>query len=277
VPNGDRGEEPEVPPGAGRDTGDAPGDPRVERRSNELSARAYRVLAHCEPQIANALVRELAAEGIAAYAVPYGGTTGGYLEVHPPVRPLARVWVDAAAVQAARDLLDARHAIAPDPPLQAEDAAWQEIVASLRRSGPDGPAPWPTAENLGPRPAAAAGSSGGVTGLPTAPSNEPSPGALGPPTHTVYGGSPAVDPDDEHFIPPPPPPVPVPTGASAYGIAALIAGSLVLLVPTLAGDPVSPTLLVLAIAAVVGGFLTLVARMREGPPTDSDSDDGAVL
>ena len=238
MPSGDGGEQPGLPPGSGSGAGSAHGAGRAGRRSNGLSAPAYAVLARFEPQVADALLGTLAGEGIAAYAMPYEEPVG------------ATVWVDTAALQAARDILAARYPTPAQPPAPAEDAAWQEIVASLRRPRPDGPAPWPAAENLEPAAASISGSAG-------------------PPTIDAS--------EEEHFVPPPPPPVPVPTGAPAFGLAALIGGFAVLLVPTLAGDPVSPALLVLAIVAIVGGFVTLVAGMRPGPPTDSDPDDGAVL
>jgi hypothetical protein len=251
------------------DGGEGIGQTRGGRRSNGLTATAYDVLTQCEPQIADALLQALATAGIAAYVMPYEGSIGGYLEVHPPVRPLARVWVNSAAMAPARELLAARYAIPAEPPAVADDAAWQEIVASLRRPGPQGPIPWPDAENVTQQQAPSTGTDG-----PHAVARPPATAPSAPPERPATFPD---DPDDEHFVPEPPPPVPVPTGPSAYGIAALIAGSIVLLVSTMAGDQVSPTLLVLAIAAIVGGFVTLVARMRAGPPTDSGSDDGAVI
>ena len=273
--------------GAAHDSAD--GEVRRGRRGNGLSALTYVVLTHCEPQIADGLLKTLASEGIAAYAVPYAGSVGGYLEMHPPARPLARVWVDAAALAAARVLLHDRHAPPPEPPAQAEESAWQEIVASLRRAGPEGPAPWPRAEDMRSpplgRPAtrfrtgpAGAPSSAGSSELDhPVTSGYPSAGSDGNtrPGDSPPGGEP--DPSEEHFVPPAPPPVPRPSGASAYGIAAMVGGFTLLLVPTIAGDPVGPALMVIAIAAIVGGFATLVARMREGPPTDSGPDDGAVV
>lgn len=266
--------------------GEGSGNSGTGRRGNGLSAPAYGVLAQCEPQIAAALLTSLAEEGIAAYAMPYEGSVGGYLEMHPPVRPLARIWVDAAAMPAARTLLESRYPLPAEPPAVAEDSAWREIVAALRRPGPDGPVPWPDAENVGGRAPATPQASTAID-TPTTAVSMP----VSMPVPTEVEGSPAPEAehaaewagelddewDEDHFVPPPPPPVPVPRGRSAYGIAALVAGCLILLVPALAGDPVGPGLLLLAITAIVGGFVTLVAGMREGPPTDSDSDDGAVL
>ncbi len=269
-PSADGGEQPGAPPNP---TDGAALEPtRSGRRGNGLPAERYTALAVCEPQIADGLLRALAAEGIAAYAVPYEGRVGGYLEAYPPDRPLVRLWVDTAAAAAARDMLEGRHPAPATPPAAAEDAAWADIVAALRRPGPDGPAPWPAAEDL-TLPAGPRGRAGAAAGPP--PAAETGGTAAGQPPP---GAQPEDDPaEEEHFVPPPPPPVPIPSGASAYGIAALIGGFAVLLVPTMAGDPVGPALLVLAIAAIVGGFGTLVTRMREDPPAPDDPDDGAVL
>lgn len=277
------GEHGGVPPDPTEGGDASPQAPRAGRHGNGLSAPTYAVLAQCEPQIADAVLGTLAAEGIAAYAVPYAGRVGGYLEAYPPDRPLARVWVDSSVVHAARDVLAERYQVSAEPPAVAEDAAWRDIVAGLRRPGPDGPVPWPAAEDLAtPRSSSAPGSD--AAGLPPIrmigmpPPAAPRSVQPGPRTsETASGPGGPAEPADEHFVPPPPPPVPVPTGAMAYGIAALIGGFAVLLVPTMAGDPVGPALLVLAIVAIVGGFGTLVARMRAGPPTQDDPDDGAVL
>lgn len=253
-------------------TDDAPeaGGARGGRQSNGLSAAAYEVLADCDPQVASALLTALLEAWVAAYAVPYAGSVGGYLDVRPPSRPLLRVWVDAAAIDVARAVL-AEHlgpATGPAAAPADEDAAWAEIVASLRRETPEGPAPWPTAEGI----------AGRSRSTPGAPPPRPVAGPRREPTDPTPEPD-AADPDlpDEHFEPPPPPPLPRVAGASAYGSAAIVAGFLVLVVPTMAGDPVGPGLLVLAVVAIVGGFVTLVARMRAGPPTDSGPDDGAVV
>lgn len=273
----DGGEQPGAPPDPTDGAGAGP--TRSGRRGNGLPAERYAALAVCEPQIGYGLLRALAAEGIAAYAVPYEGRVGGYLEAYPPDRPLVQLWVDTAATAAARELLEGRRAVPAEPPAMTEgamtkdtateDAAWADIVAALRRPGPDGPVPWPAAEDLTrtPGPAHRAGA----------------PAATSPPD-AATGGTAAWRPppeepaeEEEHFVPPPPPPVPMPSGPSAYGIAALIGGFAVLLVPTMAGDPVGPALLVLAIVAIVGGFGMLVARMRQDSPAQDDPDDGAVI
>ena len=59
--------------------------------------------------------------------------------------------------------------------------------------------------------------------------------------------------------------------------AALLGGPALVIVMTLAGLSVARSVAVLALVAFVGGFVTLVARMQDRPPTDSGPDDGAVV
>lgn len=82
---------------------------------------------------------------------------------------------------------------------------------------------------------------------------------------------------DEHYVPPVPPPVPQPQGVTRWAALAVAVGLGVLIVPAVLSDPVGPGLALLAVLAVIGGFATLVARMRDAPPTDSGPDDGAVV
>ncbi len=246
------------------------GEARAGRRSNGLRAAAYAVLAECEPQLVDALLEALRTAGVAAYAAPYAGSVGGYLEVRAPDRPLARVWVDAISVEAARGVLARERELTLDTP--DEEATWREIVAALRLDGSDGPPRWPTAEEVpGGGPPRVVRRAAPAQPERPRPLAEP---AAGPVLEPVL--EPAPELADEHFEPPPPPPLPRVSSTTAYGVAAILAGALVLLIPTMAGDPVGPALLVLAIAAVLGGFATLVLRMHEGSE-DSGPDDGAVV
>jgi hypothetical protein len=62
-----------------------------------------------------------------------------------------------------------------------------------------------------------------------------------------------------------------------YGWIALLGGCLLLLVPALLGRTLSNGWLLVAVAGIIGGFITLVMRMKDSPPTDSGPDDGAVV
>ena len=83
------------------------------------------------------------------------------------------------------------------------------------------------------------------------------------------------DPDD-HFVPPDPPPLPRPQPATVGAAALFLLGLVLLTVPWLIGFS-SQYGLPLGLLSIAGSIVWLVARLREGPPTDSGWDDGAQL
>jgi hypothetical protein len=80
---------------------------------------------------------------------------------------------------------------------------------------------------------------------------------------------------DEHFVPEPPPPLPRLRPGTRWALAAILAG--VGLVVASSFTDVVPGAVVLGVLSMVGGFVGLVAMMREDRPSDSDPDDGAVV
>ena len=80
---------------------------------------------------------------------------------------------------------------------------------------------------------------------------------------------------DEHFVPPEPPPLPRGDTISRLAWAGVIGGPLVLLIAALFGGDLPAALLLAALAAFIGGFVTLVARMPGESP--DDPDHGAVV
>jgi hypothetical protein len=80
---------------------------------------------------------------------------------------------------------------------------------------------------------------------------------------------------DEHFVPEPPPPLPRLRPGTRWALAAILLG--VLLIVCRAFWDYVPDAVGLGVLAVVGGFVALVAMMREDRPSDSDPDDGAVV
>lgn len=81
----------------------------------------------------------------------------------------------------------------------------------------------------------------------------------------------AEEPDD-HFHPPSPPPIPRLRPTTVAGLA-LIALGIVILVSGFQGGDFG----VLGVIAIIAGVGSLVWHMKDGPPTDSGWDDGAVL
>ena len=80
---------------------------------------------------------------------------------------------------------------------------------------------------------------------------------------------------DEHFVPGTPPPLPRLRRGTRWALAAILVG-VVLIVGRAFWDTV-PDAVFLGVLFVVGGFIGLVAMMREDRPSDSDPDDGAVV
>jgi len=156
---------------------------------------------------------------------------------------------------------------APDAP---DDAAWEQIVASLRSPAPaDGVRSWPAAEDLDD---------------PDGPSGVPEPVAAPTPPEPVivWRGSEAdIDTEldraipDEHYVPPDPPPLPRADALTWASWLGVVGAPLVLLVLVAVGY--TPGWLMVGLTvAFVGGFGILLTRLR----TDHDPhdpDDGAVV
>ncbi|MFI9082039.1 hypothetical protein ACIGW8_37350 [Streptomyces sioyaensis] len=202
----------------------------------------------------------------------------------------------------------------PRDPLD-EEAAWAEIVAGYGEQpafpAGDGPSASPgedrdgTGDGDGKTPAkdeaaaskdeAAAkdGTAAGGTGAGSgAGSGDPLTGSSRPGSFVVY--APGVGPrdwsaakasdddfddtDEGHFTPPEPPPLPQADVTAKFAWIAVIGGPLLLVAMVLFQQPVTWWITVLGIGGFLGGFATLVARMKND---DEDDDDlpgsGAVV
>ncbi|MFD5737895.1 hypothetical protein ACFWIY_34565 [Streptomyces sioyaensis] len=202
----------------------------------------------------------------------------------------------------------------PRDPLD-EEAAWAEIVAGYGEQpafpAGDGPSASPgedgdgTGDGDGKTPAkdeadaskdeAAAkdGTAAGGTGTGAGSgSGDPLTGSSRPGSFVVY--APGVGPrdwsaakasdddfddtDEGHFTPPEPPPLPQADVTAKFAWIAVIGGPLLLVAMVLFQQPVTWWITVLGIGGFLGGFATLVARMKND---DEDDDDlpgsGAVV
>ncbi len=233
----------------------------MSRRGNGLTAEAYVPLADLAPQLADAMLAALREAGIAAYAAPSPGKTGGYLDVQLPEEPTDRLYADANLRQAAEEILESRlpelradYAAARD-----EDEIFAEIVAGFDRPAEGDQAPWPAEEDV----------------------NDTADGALDPADEirTEHARAarvvkPAAEEDEEeHFIPPPPPPLPKADPMTLFAWIALLGGPLYLVLSVFLGWAVPSWAAFAAVAAFIGGFVALVLRMGDEPP----DDDGAVV
>ncbi|MFC9952979.1 hypothetical protein ACFVIN_21260 [Streptomyces prasinus] len=178
-----------------------------------------------------------------------------------------------------------------------EDAAWEAIVAGYGDEPPDpaGAKPFKSVEDLAlrvydpthdTRPRAAAG--GGPAEAPTRAGDKPvkplggsvafAPGVGGPRDYSMPEPSEDDfdDGDEGHFIPPEPPPLPETDVTSKFAWLGVLGGPVLLLLAVMLGWEMTWWLTTLCIGGFLGGFGTLVMRMR----TDDEDDDpgrGAVV
>ncbi|MEU9284008.1 hypothetical protein AB0D57_04615 [Streptomyces sp. NPDC048275] len=176
-----------------------------------------------------------------------------------------------------------------------EDAVWQSIVAGYGEEPPDPPGakPFKSVEDLAlldptpndapdgadqPEPGDKAGDQPAAA-KPLGSSVAFAPGVGGP--RDYQAPEPSDDDLDEsdegHFVPPEPPPLPAADTTAKFAWLAVIGGPVLLLLAVLLGWDMTWWLATVGIGGFLGGFVTLVARMR---PDDEDGDDpgrGAVV
>jgi len=235
-------------------------------RDNGLRCAGYQPIADLDPRIADAMLVTLRAAGIAAYAAPTPAAAGPYGELQLPSLPTDRLWADGEQVERARDLLadQTREPLAAPAPIEPGaasttspvdfDTAWQQVLTSLRSPSVREPDPrWPAAESV-------AVGADDDTDLDRVSDDL---------DDQFAGFDPA---DEEHYVPPPPPPLPRLRSVTVGAIAAIAVGVLALIFNVDNGAWKYP-----AFVAIVGGAASLVWNMRQGPPTDSGWDDGAVV
>lgn len=83
--------------------------------------------------------------------------------------------------------------------------------------------------------------------------------------------------DDEHYVPPPPPPVPRGDRVIRWAWAGAVGAPVLAIVLPLIGWPIDGLVGALLVTAFLGGFITLVSRLRSGPQIDDGPDDGAIV
>ncbi|MEV2196001.1 hypothetical protein AB0I02_34255 [Streptomyces phaeochromogenes] len=90
-----------------------------------------------------------------------------------------------------------------------------------------------------------------------------------------------LDEDDEdgegHFVPPEPPPLPAADATARFAWLAVIGGPLLLLLAVLLGWNMTWWLATIGIGGFLGGFATLVGRMRGDDEDEDDPGRGAVV
>ncbi|MFI6433954.1 hypothetical protein [Streptomyces sp. NPDC050759] len=83
--------------------------------------------------------------------------------------------------------------------------------------------------------------------------------------------------DEGHFVPPEPPPLPAADTTSRFAWLGVLGGPVLLLVAVLLGWEMTWWLATAGIGGFLGGFVTLVTRMRPDDEDDEDPGRGAVV
>ncbi|MEU9209988.1 hypothetical protein AB0D27_19025 [Streptomyces sp. NPDC048415] len=172
-----------------------------------------------------------------------------------------------------------------------EDAAWQAIVEGYGEEpvDPPGAKPFKSVEDLalldpetndrpesaeqeesGEKPAAAGPLGGSVSFAP---------GVGGPRDYKAPESTDEdFDEDDEgHFVPPEPPPLPAADTTAKFAWLGVIGGPILLLLAVLLGWDMTWWLATLSIGGFLGGFATLVMRMKTDDEDGDDPGRGAVV
>ncbi|MGW2550497.1 hypothetical protein [Streptomyces sp. NPDC001635] len=85
------------------------------------------------------------------------------------------------------------------------------------------------------------------------------------------------DDDEGHFVPPEPPPLPTGDTTSKFAWLGVVGGPILLLLAVLLGWEMTWWLTSLGVGGFLGGFATLVARMRTDDEDGDDPGRGAVV
>ena len=235
-------------------------------RDNGLTAASYASLGGIDPLVAQPVLDALAAAGIAAYCENQSEARTPE-EAEEPVRiPVGydEIFVDSGAVDKARPVIDR----------STEDAEWESLVQQFSQpsapghDGGEDPVPrWPASEDVDDKYEPLIDVPTGLTVSETSDDDE-----------DEKDEKPARKADDphDHFVPPDPPRGPRLDWISRLAWLGLLGGPLLLIAAAVL-DFGTGRITTLAVAGFIGGFLTLVLRMKDRLPPGDGGDDGAVV
>ncbi|MFF0340623.1 hypothetical protein [Kribbella sp. NPDC004875] len=231
-------------------------------RDNGLTAASYTSLGGIDPLVAEPVLDALKAAGIAAYCENQNEARTPE-EAEEPVRiPVGydEIFVDAEAVERARPVIDR----------STEDAEWESLVEQFGKpsapghDGGDDPVPrWPASEDVDDRYEPLIDVPTGLSIKDEAPEEDAKPARKDDDPH-------------DHFVPPEPPRGPRLDWISRAAWLGLIGGPLLLIAAAVL-DFGTGRITTIAVAGFIGGFLTLVLRMKDRLPPGDGGDDGAVV
>lgn len=230
-------------------------------RDNGLTATSYTSLGGIDPLVAEPVLDALKAAGIAAYCENQSEARTPE-EAEEPVRiPVGydEIFVDAEAVERARPVIDR----------STEDAEWQSLVEQFNKpsapghdSGEETVGRWPASEDVDDKYEPLIDVPAGLTVEEKKTEDEP----------------PRKKADDahDHYVPPEPPRGPRMDWISRLAWLGLLGGPLLLILAALL-DFGAGRITTIAVTGFIGGFLTLVFRMKDRLPPGDGGDDGAVV
>jgi hypothetical protein len=261
-------------------------------RSNGLTAATYTPVADLSPQLADALLDDLKRRGVAAYTKPVeSSSAAGFDRPEFRVDVKDRLFVASNSADEVRQLL---HELGVDDDDPNDDLAWEQIVAGFDRPL-DTVGTWPANEDVGPEDVlvderdAAAQQATDERDDDTAPrlrwgsrrdrapsDDEDFLAVTMPARDDDHEERPDPLDEVERFVPPTPPPLPRLETHQKLAWAGLIGGPLLLLAAALFSLPLPGWVIVFAVLAFIGGFVTLIATM-DSDGDDWDPDNGAVV
>ncbi|MQA80910.1 MAG: hypothetical protein GEV10_20910 [Streptosporangiales bacterium] len=228
-------------------------------RDNGLEAKAFAFLGTADRAVADELLRELADEGIAAYAVP--------------ADPAERLYVDRTSLAYAQALLkhrlsdtdDADGASGDDG--SSDDETWQLLVADFHRDADgEGDRPWPEAEDIDESDTATGDTDDTAKRTPRVSV-----------VRLDHDDDAEPEPDEDHYIPPEPPQFTSGDPWIKFAWVAMLASACYLIAGMVLGWKMPGWAALLSAAGFIGGIVTHVIRIRDPREGDPPSDDGAVV
>nr|WP_237419190.1 hypothetical protein [Kitasatospora sp. SID7827] len=154
-----------------------------------------------------------------------------------------------------------------DDPVDLTDPAWPEVENVRAQNEREGRGSSGTSGRRGPTaPTTTNGGLGDFTPRPV-----PRPGD-GPRDYT-----PAEDPDEGHFVPPEPPPLPAADVTAKFAWLAVLGGPALLLFDAVVWHEVSGWPAWVGLLSFLGGFGTLVARMKDRDEDEPEDPNGGAV
>ncbi|MGW3242537.1 hypothetical protein [Streptomyces sp. NPDC001070] len=169
-----------------------------------------------------------------------------------------------------------------------EEAAWAQLVAAYENDPAPGTGSWPAAEDVpeadgksGAGDADGKGDRDGSEGVADPAALPSAPDATRIVIHPVLSGPRDFeldeDEDEGHYVPPEPPPLPEADVTTKFAWLGALGGPLLIFGFVLFQEPLPWWAVTVGIGGFLGGFATLVTRMRPGGDEDDDLPGGGAV